>query len=57
VIDRLGSDSTFATSRKGTDFDGSFGIDGDPEEMVSRIGLAIDLTQLIEDRVGLWIFF
>jgi hypothetical protein len=52
VICRLGWDSSFATSRKGTDFDGGFGIDGDPEDMVSRIGLAIDLTQLVEDRLG-----
>ena len=57
VIRGLCLDSTFATARKGTDFDRCFGIDGDPEDLVSGISRTIDLTQVIENGIGLWNFF
>jgi hypothetical protein len=57
VIGAMGLGSTFAPTRKGADFDGRFGIDGKAQDVGGCIGIVIDLTQMIEDGVGLRNFF
>lgn len=57
VIRSLRLGSTFAATRKRSHFDRGFGIYGDPKDIGFGIRLTIDLTQVVEDGVGLWNFF
>lgn len=57
MIGSLGLDPTFTATRKRPDFDGGFGINGHSEDICGCIRFTIDLTQVVEDGVGLRNFF
>ncbi len=48
---------TLPTAGEGAHCDGHFGIQGDPSDVVRRLGGAIHLDDLREDGVSFWDFF
>ena len=57
MICGLNGRPAFATPRERTDFDGRFGIDREPQDLLLGIGVVIDPVHLLKDGVSFWDFF
>jgi hypothetical protein len=57
VVRGLDLDARLPAAGKGANFDRCFGIHGNPQDDVRRVGGVIDLGHLLEDGLGFWDFF